>query len=266
MELLMTQIKDWMRMNWLQMNDTKTEVILIGNRRQLNKTETRSLRIGDTEVLAKPSIKYLGVDIDDTLSFVTHIKSKCRKAMFNTLLLGRLVNHLSTEAAKAIASALVLSHLDYANSVFACYPATLIKRMQRVQNFAAKTILKYKRRDSATDALRRLHWLPVQSRCNYKVLVLVFKCLNVATTPSYLKDLLSYKTQQRQTRKTNQQQLGKILEVPYTKRMTFADRSFSVYGPKLWNNLPIVLRAETNLDHFKKSLKTYLFNKYFNKI
>ena len=51
--------------------------------------------------------------------------------------------------------------------------------------------------------------------------------------------------------------------IPFTKRKTFADRSFSVAGSRLWNGLPITIRESPNPDCFKKQLKTYLFDKAF---
>ena len=52
--------------------------------------------------------------------------------------------------------------------------------------------------------------------------------------------------------------------VPRTSRKTFADRTFSVYGLKTWNNLPQSLRRNMPIEQFKAQLKTYLFTIYFN--
>ena len=57
---------------------------------------------------------------------------------------------------------------------------------------------------------------------------------------------------------------GIVLTVPRTKHKTFADRSFSVIGPKLWNNLANSIKPIDNLDSFKTKLKTHLFNEAFN--
>ena len=54
-----------------------------------------------------------------------------------------------------------------------------------------------------------------------------------------------------------------LLEVPATKRHMFAERSFSVYGPKLWNTLPDSVKESETIDTFKRNLKTYLFTKAY---
>ena len=53
-----------------------------------------------------------------------------------------------------------------------------------------------------------------------------------------------------------------LLNIPQTKKKTFADRDFRVIGPRLWNSLPQPLREEDRLETFKKKLKTFLLLKY----
>ena len=56
-----------------------------------------------------------------------------------------------------------------------------------------------------------------------------------------------------------------LLVVPYVKYKTFAYCSFSICGPRLWNNLMADLHQESDYDKFKKGLKTLLFTRYFLK-
>ena len=77
--------------------------------------------------------------------------------------------------------------------------------------------------------------------------------------PTYLKSMLKRQTHVRTTRTL---QDPNLLVIPTTRRKTFADRSFSVAGPKLWNELPNHLRSIPSFYDFKKQLKTFLFNKF----
>ena len=47
-------------------------------------------------------------------------------------------------------------------------------------------------------------------------------------------------------------------------KTTFAYWSFSVMGPRLWNELSTEIRSELNIDIFKKTLKTHVFRRAFN--
>ena len=78
--------------------------------------------------------------------------------------------------------------------------------------------------------------------------------------PKYLQDLLEAKEHHIQGLKSNNKIL---LKVPTTTRKTFADRSFSVKEPKLWNSLPDNIHTITSSTTFKKQLKTHLFNIYY---
>ena len=109
--------------------------------------------------------------------------------------------------------------------------------------------------------LMYLHWLPIRARIDYKIAVMVHKCLN-DKAPGYLKDLLIVNKPTKIGLRSNQ--FGNILVIPRTRCKTFVDRAFSVYGPKTWNSLPEHLRTECNTEIFKSKLKTLLFQKSYN--
>ncbi len=98
-----------------------------------------------------------------------------------------------------------------------------------------------------------LHWLPVRFRIDFKVLSLIFKCLN-GLAPPYLSDLLC-EHPERTFRSANQS----LLTVPKSKLKSRGDRAFAIAAPKLWNTLPIHIRTAPTLLIFKSKLKTYLF-------
>ena len=60
-------------------------------------------------------------------------------------------------------------------------------KLQLVQNHAARLVKKVNKRSSAKSLLKELHWLPVEQRIDYKIALIVFKCLNIEDFPSYLK-------------------------------------------------------------------------------
>ena len=64
-------------------------------------------------------------------------------------------------------SAFVLSRLDYCNSIPSGCPEHLLEKLQKVQNSAARLVLKAHKRDHVSPLLRTLHWLPIQARIEY---------------------------------------------------------------------------------------------------
>ena len=185
-------INTWMNRNRLCMNNSKTEVLIIGSQPQLNKYITTALDINGTMVQTSKMIKYLGACLDNGLSFKHHISTKCRTAMWNLQCLKLLWLSLTMQACMTLVLELVMAHLDYVNSAFIGLPASDNNKMQRVQNAAAKFVLNLKRIYSSTEALKMLHWLPIKFRIQFKILLLVYKCLN-GQAPSYLSELLELK-------------------------------------------------------------------------
>ena len=116
--------------------------------------------------------------------------------------------------------------------------------------------------NSATEALKELHWLPIRFRIIHKLLTLVHKSLK-GNTPKYLQDLL-HKHQPVRDGLRSSNDPGIALTVQRTKCKIFANRSFSVAGPRLWNSLPHNIRSIDNPDSVKTKLKTHLFRQVFN--
>ena len=258
LEETMVNIRNWKNANRLKMNDSKTEFIVFGSQRQITKLNTSSIKVNDTNVEASNSVKYLGVHLDANVNLKKHVTSKCKIASLNLFRIRAIRKYLTQEACASLVLGLIVVHLDYANGLFIGLPNVDIKKLQRVQTMAAKLVLGRVRTDSGTQCLKELHWLPIKLRVEYKILTTVYKCLN-NQAPTYLKSMLKRQTHVRTTRTL---QDPNLLVIPTTHRKTFADRSFSVAGPKLWNELPNHLRSIPSFYDFKKQLKTFLFNKF----
>eukprot|EP00920_Eleutheroschizon_duboscqi_P033591 GHVT01080830.1.p1 GENE.GHVT01080830.1~~GHVT01080830.1.p1 ORF type:complete len:252 (-),score=-15.59 GHVT01080830.1:192-947(-) len=250
-----------MYQNHLRMNDTNTEYTLFGNRTQLVKCFMVTIEVGPEDIPAGTSMKYLGVIIDPQLTLKSHIKMKVSKAMSNLIKLRKLRQFLSTDSTKQLMSALILSHLDYANGILVNLPAVTIRPMQVVQNFAARVTMRRGRECDAMVCLRHLHWLLIHARSIFKILTMVFRCLE-GTALGYLASRIKVKKCMKVTRQTTFSVQSKMLEVPFNKCRTFGNRAFSFTGPYYWNTLPLQLRQMKSLYQFKRELKTYLFRQY----
>ena len=149
--------------------------------------------------------------------------------------------------------AFVTTRLDYLNSLLYGMPDYIIKRLQRLLNAAARIITNLGKYDHITDAMKQLHWLPIESRIQYKVLVLVHACVhNIA--PPYLSSLLTSYVPSRGMRSS-----GKlILHQPIPNMVTLWQAIIRIWWAKIMEQLGYkIVSPET----FKRELKTHL-NKY----
>ena len=250
-------IMKWMASNRLKMNASKTEFILFGSRQQLEKCMTNQIEVDGEYVTQTDHIKYLGAYLDNNLNLKLRINNKCKTAMWNIQRIKQIRNLLTEEACETVIVGLVISHLDYANSMLIGIPECELKRLQRVQNIAAKLVLNWEY--SAHECLKKLHWLPVRLRIKHKVLTLLFKSLR-GESPKYLREMVEFHVPGRSNLRSENK--FQYLKVPLTRRKTFAQRSYSVVAPMWWNELPNYIKQSDNVDIFKSRLKTFLFTKF----
>ena len=169
--------------------------------------------------------------------------------------IGSIRNCLTEDVTKTLVTSLVLSRLDFCNSLLSGLPQDAMHRLQIVQNQAARLIKRTRKRDHITPVLKELHWLPVEKRIVYKVCLFCYKALN-SQAPGYINDFLHRYKPTRSLRSEND---TTIFTKPYCHYKTFGERSFSYFGPTVSNNLPQSLREAVSLQSFKKGLKHYLF-------
>ena len=128
------------------------------------------------------------------------------------------------------------------------------KKIQQVQNNAARLIFKETKFCHITPLLKELHWLPINYRIQFKVLLITFKVLH-GMTPSYLSNLISIKSSPKYNLGSN---TALMMDIPKIRSYaTLGDRSFIMAAPKLWNALPCAIRSVDKLDTFKRLLKTF---------
>ena len=109
-----------------------------------------------------------------------------------------------------------------------------------------------------TPILQELHWLPVEHRITYKILLTTHRALN-GKAPQYITDLLTPYIPARNLRSEGEG----YLVVPKTHTKTFGERAFSFAAAVEWNKLPKKLRENNTLSKFKSYIKTYLFTAAF---
>ena len=186
-----------------------------------------------------------------------HVKQLCKSLFFELRKISHMRAFLNEASLQKLVTSFVISRMDYCNSLLVNLPNDTITKLQRIQNHAARLVLKKAKRDHVTPLFRKLHWLPLQARIDYKICVLCFKCIN-KTAPSYLSDLLEQYVPSRLLRSGSQN----LLKIPPRANKKSTERAFKHCAPYIWNSLPSDIREAKSESQFKNDLKTHLFKSH----
>ena len=254
----MEDVAEWMGDSKLKMNGDKIELMAIGTRSKLSQVipNLTLMSISGCDIPFSQSARNLGFSSDETLSVDAHIKYLCRILFCQLRRIGKIRSFLSTDATKKLVVSLILSRLYYCNSLLVGIPDNKLNKFQRIQNHAARPVLRKSRHASATALLRTLHWLPVKARIQYKVDCLCFQSIYQYSMPPYISNLLHSYCPSR----TLSSFATSLLTVPRFSLETFGKKIFSVFGSTVWNSLPLSLRKTQCFTTFKMKLKTHLFH------
>ena len=182
----------------------------------------------------------------------------CKSAIFHLRNISRIRRYLTAAATEQVVHACVTSRLDIGNALLYRLPLKQTQRLQKIQNWAARLIDGAMRYSHATPLLKKLHWLLIAVRVEFKILLLTHQALN-GQAPDYIGHCVSRRQPFRSLRSSEHC----VLCVPRTRRH-WGDRAFSVAAPSLWNALPhhLTLSSMTTAP-FKLKVKTYLFTRTF---
>ncbi|KAM9427150.1 uncharacterized protein ACWYII_040297 [Salvelinus alpinus] len=254
----LADISVWMTDHHLKLNLGKTELLFLPGKDC--PFHDLAITVDNSIVSSSQSAKNLGVILDNTLSFSTNIKAVARSCRFMLYNIRRVRPCLTQEAAQVLIQALVISRLDYCNSLLAGLPACAIKPLQLIQNAAARLVFNLPKFSHVTPLLRSLHWLPVEARIRYKTMVLAYGAVR-GTAPQYLQALIRPYTQTRALRSSTSGLLASLPLRKYSSRSA-QSKLFAALAPQWWNKLPHDARTAESITTFRRHLKPHLFKEY----
>ena len=118
----------------------KQSFLSLAARYQLEKVSINHVSVGETPIIPSVVVRNLGFWLDSNLSMSTHISKASSSTLHHLYNIRKIRRYLSHEATETLVHALVTSRLDYCNSVLHNLPSCEIKKIQRVQNTAARLI------------------------------------------------------------------------------------------------------------------------------
>lgn len=223
-----SDIRLWMYVNKLKLNEDKTEVLGLCSRTMVQHFQrlVPFINIGDSQIRPTVKVKNIGVWLDQGLTMKSQVLNLCKVAYFGITCISRIRHFLDKKTTESLVHAYVTSRIDNGNGLLYGILDQLRAKLQKVQNAAARVVTRTKRHEHITPVLIQLHWLPVAQRIQYKILLTTFRALH-GLSPNYLAELLTVYQPARSLRSAD----SNLLNVPKTRLRTFRRQGICVLCP-----------------------------------
>ena len=196
----------------LKLNPDKTEFIIFGSQRQRDKLKTSfPIDILGNSLCPADLVKNLGVWFDSDFSLCKHVQKVCKSCFIKLCDFRHVRRFLTHDVSVLVANAVGSSRLDYCNSLFRSLSKFNVRKLQCIQNSAARIVSNTSQYTSITPVLKKLHWLPAEQRTVFKTATLVYKYLHT-DFPRYFAPYLSSYSSSYSIRRS--QSGGNFLVIP----------------------------------------------------
>ena len=191
-----------------------------------------NLHINEENLDMIGSNKYLGVQIDSELKWREHITFAISRISRAMGMLEYAKKYLPLDTVKNMYTSIVEPHFRNCCSVWGCCGETLLDKLQKLQNRAARIVTNSSYDASSLPLIGTLGWLTIREMIEFETATTVYRSLH-GLAPEYMRQMftkLSVKTS-RSLRNTNTD-----LRIPRFAT-SYGQRSFSYRGVTVWNKL-----------------------------
>jgi len=241
----MNKVGNWLKKNKLTLNVKKTNLMLIGTSQRLTKYKNVQTYVNGEELCRVSNCKYLGVWIDDNMTWNVNTEKLCNKISKRIGIIRQLRSCLDTNTLNILYKSMIMPVFDYCDVVFCNGSCLNLNTLEKLQNRAARAITGYPPWHSATELRNKLGWMKIKSRWLLHKCIFMYKCLN-DLVPLYISSKFKY------TKDTHLVNTRSSANYQLAINNHCNIRSFQYQGAIDWNKLPLKIRAINSLQLFKK--------------
>ena len=183
--LCIEDIREWMNSNLLVLNDNKSEVVQFTSKLKRDGEKLDMFRIGNYDIIPTDTVRNLGVLFQSDGGYSNQINAICKSAYYSLYRIGKIRSLLDQSCTEKLVHAFITSKIDYCNSLFIGLPEYELEKIQSVQNSAARLVSRSRKYDHLSPIYFNLHWLRVNQRIDFKVILTVLKIVH-NQSPVYL--------------------------------------------------------------------------------
>ena len=239
----------------MTLNVKKTQSVLFGTPTMLKSTEALDLKFNDDYIEQVDTFKYLGITLDASVSFKSHVETLTKKVSSKVGVLGRVSKFLPQKYRTMVYNTLVLPHFDYASTIWSNTCPTYIKSLLQLLARAGRIILRAPKLTPTEQVLRDLKWTSLTDRWHCHRAVMMYK-VSKGLVPTYLSDGFVPLSQSYGERgpDTRGRSRGNFQVFEGTNN-DWGRRRLVTHGVNLWNDLPPEVKNSKSITCFKSSVR-----------
>ena len=246
----------WFKANLLTLSVEKTNFSIFHRFRKKIPDDCNSLKFHNQVIKRSSHVKYLGVILDDTLSWSDHISYLSEK-LVKIVSSFKIIKHYVPEKCKIqLFHAYVNSRLKYGLEVYGHCTKCNLQRLQTLQNKSLKTLFNLDWYTPTSDLHKNFRVLKLVDSFRHSLLQLVF-CQRNGMLPTIFDEYFSLKCDVHSivTRQANMYNI-------FRAKSRNGNNTLRYTGAKLFNELPLNLIKISSFGEFKKKLKYYYLEMY----
>ena len=250
------RITAWFRNNGLMVNANKSHFIVINSPTVDSRFNNIHIKVENSNIPTERNIPILGVTLDRHLKWNDHVNGTLRRCKYQLRAFYRSMKYLDLNEKRLLYNSCLASRLSYADVVWSrCAEATK-KRLQTIQNMAARAILGTKKFEHAAPLIKNLKWITLERKRQLHELVMFHKIYMNRGTTGQTERLGKYRVQPS----INTRRMGTShLSIPAFKT-NYLKESFYIRNIRAWNDLPSELKGVTTTTVFKAKLHNHFYH------
>ena len=257
----LNRVSSWFRANKLSLNHAKSKYMIF-SKAPHSSSNTQPILINNIPISRVSSTKFLGVTIDEKLSWSDHISATAKIIARNIGVMAKLRSFLPQPSMVLLYNSLILPHLNYCNIVWAHATNHKLHSLIVLQKRAIRICTNSHPRAHSAPLFASLNTLTLTDINKLHTGIFMFKFTNNLLPHSFTSFFTSLQNTYRySTRAHNKHNLF----LPFT-RTSFSISTLRFHGPRLWNTLDESLRGQLSVGGFKRLFKRSLISNYVTEL
>lgn len=257
MNAILVNINKYLSINKLKLNVAKTKAMIFTTKYKYGflDIDNIKLNINGEQIEIVSTVKYLGFQLDNFLSFDSHFDYIYKKIAKKLYFFSRISQNLSIETKIMVYNCIIQPHFDYCASIIYLFNLNKLNSLQKLQNRGMRVILKTSRLTPIKSMLNSLNWFSVENRLYYFTMIFIFKMVN-CMVPDYFQQYITFN---KDMHTYNTRGINNIYISRTHYRSTMNSLIFK--GFHKFNELPNSVKECITLNSFKNKLKRFIKSK-----